>query len=461
MNAPSPFRQRRSRHVAAKHQSVAQSRQAPAEPAPLEDILITQKLQSRRRRKPNSAEENTALRTLARVMVASPNELIDTLLVQALHLCSAGTAGLSVLETTPKDGQVFRWTNVAGVLSKHIGGSTPRNFSPCGTTMDRNAPQLFSYPGRRFQYFNSIDVDLVEALVLPVYLGDDMPATIWIVSHDQEVKFDSEDVRVMTGLAEFTACALRLTKASETDRLARTSLEVALEMRVEQLRDLSTRLMRLQDEERRSLARELHDSAGQFLAGVQMSLYALSKNSALVPADRSALTDALELVDRCNTEIRTMSYLLHPPLLDESGLRSALSVYAEGFANRSKIRVDLEVPEDLGRLPNDVETALFRVVQQSLLNIHRHSGSPLARIVVKPGAEGVAVEISDEGKGIPADILKGFSSGGRLAGVGIYGMRERIRDLGGQFDVQSSPNGTTIVVSLPLRERARFASTFA
>lgn len=431
---------------------------SPTEPARLEDILITQKLKSRRRRKPNSSDENIALRTLARVMVASPNELIDTLLRMALELCTAGTAGLSLLETTRQDEQVFRWTNLAGALSKHIGGSTPRNFSPCGTTLDRNAPQLFAYPGKRFQYFNGLDFTIAEALVIPVYLGAETPGTIWIVSHDQEVKFDSEDVRIMTGLAEFTACALRLTKASEAHRLARTDLEVDLETRIVQLRALSARLMTLQDEERRRLARELHDSAGQYLAGIQMNLGALSNSSTLSDAVKSRLSDTADLAERCSTEIRTMSYLLHPPMLDELGLRSALSIFVEGFVNRSAIRVDLDVPDDLGRLPSVIETALFRVVQQSLMNIHRHSGSPVARIAVKPRVENVMVEISDEGSGIPTDILQGFHSDRRLAGVGIYGMRERIKDLGGQFNVRSSPVGTTIEVSLPLQARINTVS---
>jgi signal transduction histidine kinase len=453
---------------------------APSEPARLEDILITDKLKSRRRRKANSHYENVAVYALARVMATAPDELVDTLLRMALELCSAGTAGLSLLETTPEGEQVFRWTNLAGTLSQYVGGSTPRDFSPCGTTLDRNAPQLFAYPSHRFQYLDKVEIPIVEALVIPIYIGNERPGTIWIVSHDGEVKFDSEDVRIMTGLAEFTSCGLRLTHAFEGERQARqegdtqiaehkkteralrrtqSNLEGVVDARTVQLQQLSARLMNTQDDERRRIARELHDSAGQYLAGIQMNLSALlHEPSTLAAAEKARISDSVAMAERCTSEIRTISYLLHPPLLDETGVRSAISWYVQGFAERSGIRVNLEIAEGIGRLPSETETALFRVVQQSLANIHRHSGSEVARIVVDVDAERVTVEICDEGRGIAPEILAGFHSGTRLVGVGMVGMRERIRNLGGQFDVHSSEKGTTIQVSLPLPASAKSAS---
>jgi signal transduction histidine kinase len=398
--------------------------------------------------------------------------LIDTLLRTSLELCSAGTAGLSLLETPAEGEQIFRWTNVAGALGKQLGGTTPRHFSPCGVTLDRNAPQLFNYPGRLFQYFNGFDFTIVEALVMPVDLGGERPGTIWILSHDEEVKFDSEDARIMTGLAEFTACALRLTRQSETRRTARVegekkiaahkrteatlrktqaSMEVDITAHAAQLRQLSASLLKAQDEERRHLARELHDSAGQYLAGIQMNLSALLRpNSGLEDAARERLADSLDMAKVCTSEIRTMSYLLHPPLLDEMGLGSAIAWYAEGFAQRSGVRVDVEIPETLPRLPSEIETTLFRVVQQSLANIHRHSGSAMAMIRISIDEDSVGVEIRDEGRGISSEILAGFRSGTRLLGVGLAGMRERIRDMGGSFEIDSSEKGTSIQVALLL-----------
>jgi signal transduction histidine kinase len=469
------FPHRRSRRQAARVLRVSERQlgaAATSEPARLEDILITHKLKSRRRRKPNTHSENAALHALARVMAIAPDDLIDTLLRTSLELCSAGTAGLSLLETPAEGEQIFRWTNVAGALGKQLGGTTPRHFSPCGVTLDRNAPQLFNYPGRLFQYFNGFDFTIVEALVMPVDLGGERPGTIWILSHDEEVKFDSEDARIMTGLAEFTACALRLTRQSETRRTARVegekkiaahkrteatlrktqaSMEVDITAHAAQLRQLSASLLKAQDEERRHLARELHDSAGQYLAGIQMNLSALLRpNSGLEEAARERLADSLDMAKVCTSEIRTMSYLLHPPLLDEMGLGSAIAWYAEGFAQRSGIRVDVEIPETLQRLPSEIETTLFRVVQQSLANIHRHSGSATAMIRIGIDEDSVGVEIRDEGRGISSEVLAGFRSGTRLLGVGLAGMRERIRDMGGSFDIDSSEKGTSIQVALLL-----------
>jgi two-component system NarL family sensor kinase len=232
-------------------------------------------------------------------------------------------------------------------------------------------------------------------------------------------------------------------------------LEIDIVARTAQLQQLSVKLINTQDEERRRLARELHDSAGQYLAGIQMNLgVLLREGSGLAAADKSRVSDSMSLVDRCTSEIRTMAYLLHPPLLDEMGLRSAILMYVEGFAERSGIRVDLEIPDDFGRLSSDMETGVFRVIQQSLANVHRHSGSLVACLRVKTDGESVTIEIQDEGCGIPSEILKGFYSGTRLAGVGIAGMRERIEGMAGQFDIRSSESGTTIQVRLPVQQVA-------
>jgi signal transduction histidine kinase len=421
-------------------------------PAGLEEILITDKLRIRPRRMPNLQAEGTALRVLARKLATEPHQLMDTLLEMVVELCHAGTAGLSVLEVAKDADQLFRWTNLAGTLKKFVGVSTPRNFSPCGLCLDRNAPQLFAYPARRFQYLREVvDVPIVEALVIPIQLGDRVPATVWILSHEEGVEFDEEDVRIMTDLADFTGCALGLTESLEAEQKARRRSEAVVETRTSQLRQLSAKLLILQDQERRRIARELHDSAGQYLSSIQMNLSAaLRENSTIDARLASRISDSLEIAERCTSEIRTISYLLHPPLLDEMGLASALSWYVDGLAERSGIRMELDIPEDLGRLPSDTETALFRVVQQGLANIHRHSGSLVARICVRIEAENVTVKICDEGRGIQPEVLSGFLAGTQLVGVGMAGMRERITSIGGQFEIRSGDNGTTIEATLPL-----------
>ncbi|HEY2462156.1 MAG TPA: response regulator [Candidatus Acidoferrum sp.] len=239
--------------------------------------------------------------------------------------------------------------------------------------------------------------------------------------------------------------------------LARNQLEERVNERTtelmrahETLRLLSGRLMQAQDQERRRVARELHDSAGQYLAAIQMNLSAIEAESATLSKSQAArLQDSAELVNRCTTEIRTLSYLLHPPLLDEMGLASAVSWYAEGFGQRSGIRVELDIPKHLRRFSPDVETALFRIVQQSLANIHRHSESKVARIRVTLADSTVQIEIADEGRGMPSETLRNFQQGVNLPGVGISGMRERITGMGGRFDVLSGSKGTTIVATLP------------
>jgi PAS domain S-box-containing protein len=219
------------------------------------------------------------------------------------------------------------------------------------------------------------------------------------------------------------------------------------------LRRLSGRLMELQDQERRRIARELHDSVGQCLTAIKINLetldQSLSKQS-LDPRAAKALAEAVSLSDQCSSDTRTISYLLHPPLLDERGLASAIRWYGDGFAQRSGIRLSMELSTDGMRLPQPVETTLFRIVQESLTNIHRHSGSAMAEIRLLADAESVVLEVRDEGHGIPGSSLRRCNGAGRAVGVGIAGMRERVRQFGGRLDISSSSQGTLVRATLPL-----------
>jgi PAS domain S-box-containing protein len=219
------------------------------------------------------------------------------------------------------------------------------------------------------------------------------------------------------------------------------------------LRAMSARLLHLQDEERRRIARELHDSAGQLLVGLKLNLDLLEKTAGTLPtAANKALDDSVQLVDELSRELRTISHLLHPPLLDEAGLCSAIRWYVEGFSDRSQIAVDLELSPDLGRMPREMETAIFRIVQECLTNIHRHSASPTARIQLSREGHTITLEVSDQGKGLPVDVRTAF--GPVRPGVGIQGMYERMRQLGGKLEVLSDGGGTIIRASLPLENAA-------
>jgi PAS domain S-box-containing protein len=219
----------------------------------------------------------------------------------------------------------------------------------------------------------------------------------------------------------------------------------------EALRKLSGRLLGIQDQERRRIARELHDSLGQYLAGLKIAIEMLSnagpgKNEVL-------LAECNDILDKSIAETRTLSHLLHPPLLDEAGFSSAASWFVSGFSQRSSIPVSLDLPSDLPRLPESIEIALFRILQESLTNVHRHSRATAAEIKVEADAEQVSIEIRDHGRGMPAYILQQIEGDGTKLGVGLAGMRERIHELGGSFEVVSDAQGTTVRAAVPLGAR--------
>ena len=220
----------------------------------------------------------------------------------------------------------------------------------------------------------------------------------------------------------------------------------------EKLSHLSGRLLRSQDEERSRIARELHDSTAQGLAALVINLTRLEDSTAIAGAEaRDTISDSLALAEQCAREVRTLSYLLHPPLLDELGLGPALRQYVDGFIQRSGIQVNLNVPEGMNRLPQEVATTLFRIVQESLTNIHKHSGSPTAQIQLARSNGELTLEVRDRGRGIAGGERDGIGEGLRGLGVGITGMRERVRQLGGSLAIQSSGKGTTVKATLPLR----------
>jgi len=230
-----------------------------------------------------------------------------------------------------------------------------------------------------------------------------------------------------------------------------------LRNQAEVVRQLSGRLLQMQDEERRRIARELHDSVGQLIAAMSINISAVEReNSGLSHKAAAANTENSALIQELSRQIRTISYLLHPPLLDEVGLASALHWYVEGFAERSKIKVSLELPSDFGRLAPEMETAIFRIVQECLTNVHRHSGSPTVAIRIANVANQLRVEVEDAGKGISPQKQSEMIFAGK-AGVGMSGMRERLRQFGGELEVNSAPGRTVVAATIP-RWQAKTAS---
>ena len=437
----------------------------------LEDVIITSRLSAPSNRLPNLQNEVATFCKLTRILKNNPNHLLDGLLQAAIDLCRAGSAGLSLLETTPGGAVNFRWTNLVGTLARFVDTSIPRDFSPCGVCLDRNSPQLLACPGHHFEYLmEALDVPVTEALFIPIYIGDQSPGTIWIVSHEESVHFDSEDVRIMTGLAEFAGSTVGLVHALQLETLARecaeseasaartlagslrreqSGLEELVQSRTSEIRELSAQMMISQDEERRRIARDLHDSTGQKIAVLKMDLNRVQKKVKSLRKNASEINECLALATEISDEIRTLSYVLHPPMLDELGLIGAVHVYVEGINKRQMMQVELEVASALGRLTKEVEIALFRVVQAALANVHSHSGSKKATIRITQDAKELTLEIIDRGHGFTSKATKKGESV-RAAGVGLFGIEERLKIIGGRLEIETGNHGTILRSVVPV-----------
>jgi signal transduction histidine kinase len=245
--------------------------------------------------------------------------------------------------------------------------------------------------------------------------------------------------------------ALRETKLRlENEISERMAVERKLRASEGSLRELSGRLLKLQDDERRHLGRELHDSVGQYLAVLKMGLEFLQADKdSPEGADDQQFEECLRLVEQSITEVRTMSYLLYPPMLEEMGLETAISWYLDGFAKRSGIHATFETLQPVGRVDRDAELAIFRVLQESLTNIHRHSGSLTAQVLLCKTGNEVSIEIQDQGKGIRPATVESDTDGCGTIGVGLRGMTERMRQLGGKLEVVSNASGTAVTATVP------------
>jgi PAS domain S-box-containing protein len=293
--------------------------------------------------------------------------------------------------------------------------------------------------GKFMMYFNSPHVFSDKEMDLSLTIARTLASGIERKrSEEARVKSDER----LRSMAESLDAQVR----TRTAELEMRSAEVYEQS--ERLRDLSARLLQAQDDERRRIARELHDSVGQFLTVLGLNIASLAMHSPALPPDAAKTVEQSErLLDQLNREIRTMSYLLHPPLLDESGLAEALRWYISGLQQRSNIDIDLEVAPDFGRLAPDTELIIFRIVQEALTNIHRHSRSEMALIRLVRSDDTISVEIQDWGTGIPPEKLKIIQSHG--SGVGIRGMRERVRQLHGDLTIESDADGTRVRVTFP------------
>jgi len=243
-----------------------------------------------------------------------------------------------------------------------------------------------------------------------------------------------------------------------TDRMRAHAALQAVKQKLEEsessLRELSRHLLRTQDEERRRIGRDLHDSLGQYLSVLKMKLSALKSVGNQNGTAEQDIAECVQLADESLKEMRTASYLLYPPMLEEFGLRSAISWYIDGFSSRSGIETSFDVEENFGRLHADAELALFRVLQESLTNVHRHYGSATAAVRLSSGHGIAMLEISDQGQGIPGHSEQSDQDFVGTLGVGMRGMNERMRQLGGKIELRSSSQGTTVIAMVPNEQPA-------
>ena len=412
---------------------------------------------------------------LAKELNDWPQTILQTLADTILEVSQADSAGISLLRTE-EGAERFYWPAIAGVWKPYVGGGTPREFGPCGDVLDSNSPLLLRHIERRYTYFTPVTPPVEECLLVPFYVEDKAVGTIWVVAHDDRRKFDAEDLRILRSLGTFASSAYQTLVSLETlkfqvaerkqieenyrtlaetldaevrvrtQELEQRNLEVLQQS--EQLRELSKRLLQTQDQERRRIARDLHDSAGQIVAAIGMNLASLNQRIAGNPEVVKVVAESREMIQQLSKEIRTMSYLLHPPMLTENGLLYAIRWYVRGLAERSGLNIELGIADDFGRLPDDMELTIFRIVQECLTNIHRHSGGKTATIRLSRNTENVFLEIHDDGKGILDETLVAIRT--QRSGVGTTGMRERVGHFKGVMDIQSNDTGTTVSATFPV-----------
>ncbi len=441
----------------------------------LDDVLITDALALRPARAPRLQAENAALHLLARQMATQPDVLLNTLVELAVDLCQADTAGLSLLETATDSEEFFRWAVMAGELASAVGGTTPRDFSPCGTTLDRHAAQLFAQPGRYFSYFDAVPVPIWEGLVIPFYAGERPLGTLWVVSHREDRQFDWEDARLLTSLANFCAAALTLaTLAADNARLYKAEYEA---------RTLAQTALAQQDALLSSISHDLKSPLTTLLGTTQLMLrratrttpttLANTRQAARLGAGLTTIEQAVIQLAGMVNELVDLSQLqsgqkleLHRAPMDLVPLLRCCAESAQRATSRHTIIVQITAEtaaETNGKtLVGRWDTSrLERLIMNLLTNAIKFSpaGGTISLALSRELSDSMhlaVLTIADEGLGIPpADLprifdrfYRGTNVIGRVAGTGI--------GLAGARQIAEQHGGTLTATSI-LGEGSRFS----
>jgi len=418
--------------------------------ATLEEVDILRELDTRPGRPPDYEAQHRALAALAEEMAVNPRNMLQRLVEVAVDLCKADTAGISVL-----DGEVFRWEAVAGVFAGARNGTMPRDASPCGVVIDRDAVQLMELPDRCFPALLA-EPRFVETLLLPFHAHGRPLGTVWVVSHRPERRFDREDARILKLLTLYASPAWQLWQRAEEARAseaalqqAHNSLEARVRERTAEVQSLFSRLVSAPEDERRRIARDIHDQLGQQVTALRMHLEVLSSHLEQGSSVASEASRTQALAEDLDRSIDFLTWDLRPPVLDHLGLAAAIERLSTDWSERFGIAADVDVEDTRGlRLSPDKESNLYRLAQEAFHNVVKHAQATHVSLSLhRPGDELLFV-LEDNGRGFVVDESQRRLGG---AGLGLVSMNERAALIGGRLTIESEPGrGTTIFVRVPI-----------
>ncbi len=426
----------------------------------VDSVLFTDELYERESRGPDHDAERGALLSLTQHLADSPRTILKRLTEVALDVCRAGSSGVSLLSDETGD---FYWPAVTGVWEPHTGGGTPRDFGPCGVVLDSGSVQLFKHPELYFPYLGSVSPAIEEALLTPFYVGGIAVGTVWVVAHDEGRQFDGEDLRMIESLGRFAAAAFTVLKALDDKEhnegkvreisdayvkaAARHLVSKAKSQKAQRDREMLKKLVRAQEVERKRLSRDLHDELGQQLTVMSLKLNAFKNGCS--DAVTVKLIDELELITKeLDRGVDFLAQELRPAALDDFGLAAALRHYVKQWSSHVGLNARLRASGmKETRFSPEVETNLYRIVQESLNNISKHASAANAEISITNRKGVISLLISDDGKGFRPKKGKPLRQC-----LGLTGMNERAALIGGSVDIESAPGeGTTIYVRVPAR----------